>query len=165
LKSRLLLTVVLAFAVFPPVATGARQAPERDVFAFVRAFDGNTTILLCHPSPPPEFVPLCGQPGVLVMPGQHPAVAGNSTREIGGVRTATVVATPGQNVDSTMLACVEEVFHVFWLRRHTNFRPNEMARIDSELERTTADLLEAAIARANAQPAAFAATEVLRFKE
>ena len=309
MKPPLRLAVVLALAVATPVATGARQAPERDVFAFVRAFDdarvrqawpgfnptewpialfdGKQTILLRHPSPPPEFVPLPGQPGVLVMPGRHPAVVGNSTREIGGVRTATVVATPGQNVDSTMLACVEEVFHVFWLRRHTNFRPNEMARyaypvsaaenlqrilaedealaraleadspsqaaewaaamftirrerlrqlsdddrafetglemmegtanyvarvavgqkreataarlreewppdqirwrfyntgtalcflldrfqpdwkarIDSELERTTADLLEAAIARANAQPAALAATEVLRFKE
>ena len=150
MKPPLRLAVVLALAVATPVATGARQAPERDVFAFVRAFDdarvrqawpgfnptewpialfdGKQTILLRHPSPPPEFVPLPGQPGVLVMPGRHPAVVGNSTREIGGVRTATVVATPGQDVDSTMLACVEEVFHVFWLRRHTNFRPNEMAR-------------------------------------
>jgi len=149
-KPPLRLAVVLVLAVVAPVATGAGQAPDRDVFAFVRAFDdarvrqawpgfnptewpiaifdGKQTILLRHPSPPPEFVPLPGQPGVLVMPGRHPAVVGNSTREIGGVRTATVVATPGQDVDSTVLACVEEVFHVFWLRRHTNFRPNEMAR-------------------------------------
>ena len=148
--SKLQLIAVLALTVFPPVATGARQAPERDVFAFVRAFDdararqawpgfdpkewpialfdGKQTLLFRHPSPPPEFVPLPGQPGVVAMPGRHQAVVGNSTREIGGVRTATVVATPGQDLDSTMLACVEEVFHVFWRRRHTNFRPNEMAR-------------------------------------
>jgi hypothetical protein len=55
-------------------------------------------------------------------------VTGNSTREIGGVRTATVIATPAQPVERTMLAVVEEVFHVFWLARHPSFRPNEMAR-------------------------------------
>ena len=145
-----LFTVVLVLAAFAPVATDAQQAPERDVFAFVRAlddagardvwpgfnpsewpvalFDGQQTILLRHPSPPPEFAPMPGRPGVLAMPGRHPAVVGNSTREIGGVRTATVIATPDQEVESTMLACVEEVFHVFWLSRHANFRPNEMAR-------------------------------------
>ncbi len=150
LFSKLPLAVVLVLTAFAAVATGARQAPERDVFAFVRAlddagarqvwpgfnpsewpialFDGQQTLLLRHPSPPLEFAPVPGQPGVLVMPGRHPAVVGNSTREIGGVRTATVIATPAQAVDSSVLACVEEVFHVFWLRRHTNFRPNEMAR-------------------------------------
>jgi hypothetical protein len=144
------IAVVLLLVGLPPAATGARQAPERDVFAFVRAldsagarqvwpgfhpaewpialYDGAETVLLRHPSPPPEFVPMPGHPGVLAMAGRHPAVVGNSTREIGGVRTATVVATPAQAVESTTLACLEEVFHLFWLRRHTNFRPNEMAR-------------------------------------
>ena len=69
-----------------------------------------------------------GRPGVLVAKGRHPAVTGNSTREIGGVRTATVIATPAEPVERTMLAVVEEVFHVFWLARHTSFRPDEMAR-------------------------------------
>ena len=52
----------------------------------------------------------------------------NSTREIAGVRTATVLATPGSNTDSTILASIEEVFHVHWLARHPSPRPNEMAR-------------------------------------
>ena len=131
----------------------ARSTPPTwtsDVFAFVRAmdeagtrdvwpgfntsqlpialFDGEQTILLRHPSPPPEFTPMPGRPGVLVASGRYPAVVSNSTRDIGGVRTATVIATPGQAVESTMLACVEEVFHVFWLGRHSSFRPDEMAR-------------------------------------
>jgi hypothetical protein len=127
----------------PPVA-------QPEVFAFVRAldeaaaknvwpgfnptewpialFDGEQTVLLRHPSPPSEFAPMPGRPGVLVAPGRFPAVVSNSTREIGGVRTATVIAAAGQNVESTMLAIVEEVFHVFWLARHPSFRPNEMAR-------------------------------------
>jgi len=133
-----------------PVATAAQQASEHDVFAFVRAlddagarhvwpgfnpsewpialFDGQQTVLIRHPSPPPEFAPMPGRSGVLAMSGRHPAVVWNSTKDIGGVRTATVIATPDQEVESTMLASIEEVFHVFWLGRHTNFRPNEMAR-------------------------------------
>ena len=125
-------------------------AAQQDVFAFVRAldeaavkkvwpgfnpsdwpvalFDGEQTILLRHPSPPPEFSPMPGRPGVLVSPGRYPAVVSNSTREIGGVRTATVIAAAGQSVESTMLATVEEVFHVFWLARHPSFRPDEMVR-------------------------------------
>jgi len=71
---------------------------------------------------------MAGRPGVLAVKGRHPGVTGNSTREIGGVRTATVIATPAQTIDRTMLAVVEEVFHVFWLARHPSFRPNELAR-------------------------------------
>jgi hypothetical protein len=94
----------------------------------IAVFDGSQTLLLRHPSPPTEFAPLPGKPAVLAMPGRHPAVAGNSTTDIGGVRTATVVAAPGHALDGILLAYVEEVFHVFWLRRHANYRPNEMAR-------------------------------------
>ncbi len=134
----------------PAQASQAATQPAPDVFAFVRAldeaaargvwpgfspsgipvalFDGEHTILLRHPSPPPEFSPMPARPGVLIAKGRHPAVTGNSTREIGGVRTATVIATPAQAVERTMLAVVEEVFHVFWLARHPSFRPNEMAR-------------------------------------
>ena len=147
--------VILAMSGAALVAQAA-QAPSQppsasqDVFAFVRAldeaaargvwpgfspsgipvalYDGEHTVLLRHPSPPPEFSPTPGRPGVLIAKGRHPAVTGNSTREIGGVRTATVIATPAQPVERTMLAVVEEVFHVFWLARHPSFRPNEMAR-------------------------------------
>ena len=91
-------------------------------------FDGERTILLRHPNPPPEFQPAPERPGALVFPGRFPAVTGNSTRDIGGVRTATVVATTAEEVENALLASVEEVFHVFWLSRHTGFRPNEMAR-------------------------------------
>ncbi len=91
-------------------------------------FDGEKTILLRHPSPPSDFKAMPERPGWSVFPGRFPAVAGNSTRDIGGIRTATVIATPASTVERSLLACVEEVFHVFWLSRHTNFRPNEMVR-------------------------------------
>ena len=137
-------------AASPARASQAATQPPHDVFAFVRAldeaaargvwpgfspsgipialYDGERTVLLRHPSPPPEFSPMPGRPGVLVAGGRYPAVTSNSTREIGGVRTATVIATPAEPVERTMLAVVEEVFHVFWLAGHPSFRPNEMAR-------------------------------------
>jgi hypothetical protein len=133
-----------------PQAPSQPPSTSEDVFAYVRAldeaaargvwpgfsptgipvalYDGERTILLRHSSPPPEFSPMLGRPGVFVVKGRHPGVTGNSTREIGGVRTATVIATPAQTIDRTMSAVVEEVFHVFWLARHPSFRPNEMAR-------------------------------------
>jgi hypothetical protein len=94
----------------------------------VAVYDGEGTFLLRHPNPPSEFAPMPDRPGVWFMPGRHPAVVANSTREIGGKRTATVLALPGRNPTETLLACVEEVFHVFWLAHHPAFRPNEMAR-------------------------------------
>ena len=128
----------------------ADPAGGTDVFAYVRAldaaaargvwpgfttadvplaiFDGEQTYLFRHPSPPPEFTPLPGRPGVLVAPGRHAAVLGNSNRDIGGVRTATVVATPAQSAEQATLAIVEEVFHVYWRRRHETFRPDELTR-------------------------------------
>jgi len=132
-----------------PQGTTQPPAATHDIFAVVRAldaasrgvwpgfdpstipvalFDGEQTILLRHPSPPPEFSPMPGRPGVLVATGRYPGVAGNSTREIGGVRTATVIARPAQPAEGAILATVEEVFHVFWLARHPSFRPNELAR-------------------------------------
>ena len=139
-----------------PQAAGQPPSSSQDVFAFVRAldeaaargvwpgfspsgipvalYDGEHTILLRHPSPPPEFSPMAGRPGVFIAKGRHPAVTGNSTREIGGVRTATVIATPAEPVERTMLAVIEEVFHVFWLARHPAFRPDELARYAYPLE-------------------------------
>ena len=140
--------VILALVTLAQSAGG--QAPGGDVFALLRAidhavaqeawpgfrvsnwpiavFDGKQTLLLRHPSPPNGFKPLPGRPGIFACAGRYPAIAGNSTVDIEGVRTATVIATPGSARESTLLACVEELFHVFWLRRHTSFRPNEMAR-------------------------------------
>lgn len=107
-------------------------------------FDGENTVLRAHPSPPEEFSAVPGDSGLLIVRGRHPAVAGNSTRDIAGVRTATVVAAPGPSANQTLLALVEEVFHVFWLARHPMFRPDEMARYGYPLD--TADNQRAVLA-------------------
>jgi hypothetical protein len=191
-----LLAVALVLSCAGTVVASAGQAPADDVFALLRTiddvaarqawpgfqltdwplalFDGTRTLLLRHPAPPPEFTPLAGHPGVLVATGRHPAVASNSTVDLAGVRTATVIATPGSSRESTLLAYVEEVFHVFWLRRHAAFRPNEMARYAypmkdaRNLQRVLAE--DEALARAleapdGAQAAAWAATIIALRRE
>ena len=131
-----------AFAVVRAIdGTRARQVwPGFDPAEWpIAVFDGTQTILLRHPTPPSEFTqmpagaapprgPMPGQPAVFTMRGRYPALLGNSTRDIAGVRTATVIAPPTQPLDNILLAYVEEVFHVFFLRRHANIRPNEMVR-------------------------------------
>jgi hypothetical protein len=150
MRIRRLLAVALVLVCADTVVASSGQIPADDVFVLLQTvddiavrqawpgfrlsdwplavFDGTRTLLLRHPAPPPGFTPLAGHPGVLVATGRHPAVAYNSTVDLAGTRTATVIATPGSNRESTLLAYVEEVFHVFWLRRHATFRPNEMVR-------------------------------------
>jgi len=142
--------VFAALAAVWAMPAGAAQTEPHDVFAFVRTldasgelrlwpgfdpagmpialFDGDKTILLRHPNPPPEFSPLPDRPGVLFVKGRHPAVVSNSVVEMGGVLTGTVLATPNESIHGTLLACIEEVFHAFWRPRHPSFRPDEIAR-------------------------------------
>jgi len=150
-KKRIFLCLALApFVVWWVAPTEPAQTAPHDVFAFVRTldatakfrlwpdfnpaempialFDGEKTILLRHPSPPPEFSPLPDHPGVLFFKGRYPAVVSNRVVEMGGVLTGTVLATPNESIHSTLLACIEEVFHAFWRPRHPSFRPDEMAR-------------------------------------
>ena len=137
--------------VLKPKGAGEASPPgPRDVFAFVRTldetaalrlwpgfeparmpialFDGEKTVLLRHPAPPPEFIPLPGHPGALFYEGRYPAVVSNRVVEIGGALTGTVLATPSEPIHGTLLACIEEVFHAFWRPRHPSFRPDEMIR-------------------------------------
>lgn len=97
------------------VLQNAAQPPleRRDVFAFVRAldetasraawpgfgtsaipvalFDGENTILLRHPTPPAEFSPIPGRPGVFVARGRHPLSDGVRRLTIAGVQGAPKV--------------------------------------------------------------------------
>lgn len=111
-------------------AAGARSAwPGFEPRAWpVAVFDGTQTFLFHHPSPPADFAPVPGAEGIVAMAGRHPAVVANTVREIGGVSTATIAPRPGRACEDSMLAVTEELFHVFWSRRHTNYRPNEMVR-------------------------------------
>jgi hypothetical protein len=156
-KKRIFLSLALAaLAAWWAMPARAAQTAPHDVFAFVRTldataelrlwpgfnpagmpialFDGDKTILLRHPNPPPEFSPLPDHPGVLFFKGRYPAVVSNSVVEIGGVLTGTVLATPNENIHGTLLACIEEVFHAFWRPRHPSFRPDEIVRYEYPID-------------------------------
>lgn len=87
------------------------------------------TFLVRHPSPPVEFSPVGAGAGVVAYSGVHPAVRGNSTTEIGGVPTATLllVGERGRSPREDAAVLLHEVFHLFAQRRHPSWRPNELA--------------------------------------
>ena len=171
------------FARFAPVilmtglmTVGAEQAQIADPFEVIAAFDhvaemdlwpgfeatafpiavydGDRTLLLRHPSPPADFVPLEGHDGVWVSPGKHPAMRWNSNADIGGVRTATLLLTiePGRPVEYEAHILFHEVFHLFSKPLHPTWRPNEIYRYSypmADLDNYRLQLLEEeAMARA-----------------
>lgn len=147
------LTVTLLLAAFAPVAApraagqdaGRALAIARDLERVVAerplwpdfeplsvplaVYTGGRTYLFRHPSPPEEFTPLAGvQPEALVFEGRHPSVVANTTAEIGGVTTATLLLDgPGEPTDPRELAALalHEAFHAFQRARHRNWAGNE----------------------------------------
>lgn len=93
-------------------------------------YAGGRTYLFRHPSPPEGFAPLAGaEPATSVFEGRHPAMIANTSMDIGGVTTATLLADDGsaEPPDARALAAVavHEAFHVFQRRRHPGWRANE----------------------------------------
>ena len=84
-------------------------------------YDGTRTYLFRHPAPPPEFEAVPGAPDAAVYDGRHEAVAANSSAEVGGVPTATVLTEGGAPAPLV----VHEAFHVFQRGRHPGWTANE----------------------------------------
>lgn len=93
----------------------------------VAIYDGDTTWLFRHPAPPDDFRQVPGRPGVLALPGRYPAVSANTSIEIGGVQTATVLLDRdrGRNVDAEAALVIHEAFHAFQRARHPKWAGNE----------------------------------------
>jgi hypothetical protein len=95
--------------------------PKRIPLAF---WDGERTILVRHPSPPPEFK----QEGERwVVRGRNPALRANTSAQIGGVLTATLLLDPGKPPEPAQWAAVlmHEAFHVFQREKHPAWQGNE----------------------------------------
>lgn len=92
----------------------------------VAIFDGTRTLLFRHPAPPPPFTPLADHDSVWVHAGRDSSVSANTSTELGGVTTATLMPAP----DSTPALrragiLVHEAFHVFQRAHHPSWSANE----------------------------------------
>jgi len=89
-------------------------------------YDGTHTVLFRHPSPPEGYRP--GSRGQMVREGRDPAVTANTSTEIGGVATATLLLDgfdPDRTLDELAAVGIHESFHVHQDRHHPTWRTNE----------------------------------------
>jgi hypothetical protein len=81
-------------------------------------YDGDSTWLIRHPAPPPDFRPVPGWPAARVAPGQYAAVRANTNTKIGDLPTATLLMPASGRSDWRRLAgtMIHEAFHVYQAR-------------------------------------------------
>jgi hypothetical protein len=89
-------------------------------------FDGDTTWLVRHPAPPPQFMPAVR--AVARMAGRYDSVHANSSAKVGGHATATLMFDPASGRPSAAWAAtmIHEAFHVFQRTRHPSWVANEV---------------------------------------
>lgn len=90
-------------------------------------FDGERTYLFRHPTPPRGFESVPGRPETFATAGQHELMRANTSIEIGGVKTATILLSAGDTRSAGELSslAVHEMFHVFERTRHPKWTANE----------------------------------------
>jgi hypothetical protein len=92
----------------------------------VAIFDGTRTLLFRHPAPPARFTPLAGHDSVWVHPGRDSSVSANTSTDLGGVTTATLMpasdSVPGLHRAGIL---IHEAFHVFQRAHHPSWAANE----------------------------------------
>lgn len=86
-------------------------------------FDGKRTWLFRHPHPPLGFAPASA--GWSVMEGRCEAVSANSSADIGGVMTATLMPAEGLSPGARAATMIHECFHVFQRKAHPSWAGNE----------------------------------------
>lgn len=94
-------------------------------------YDGTHTYLFWHPKVPEGFVRAeHGESGSLVFSGRHPAMTANSSADIAGVMTATLLVEdvdPEPDITSLAGIAIHEAFHVFQRHRYPGWAANEGA--------------------------------------
>jgi hypothetical protein len=90
-------------------------------------YDGERTMLFRHPSPPAGFEAVPGVGRMWVLPGSHPAVTANTSIELAGTLTATVMPFgSGVSLRDRAALVIHEAFHVFQRKRHPSWVANEV---------------------------------------
>ena len=92
-------------------------------------YDGERTYLFHHPAPPEGFVPVGrAKPSGRVYEGRYPAITANTSADIGGTMSATLMLDgPEGDRSLTHLAAVaiHEAFHVYQREWHPSWQANE----------------------------------------
>lgn len=92
----------------------------------VAIYDGEQTLLFRHPGPPEEFSRVPDRDGVWTYAGRHPSVVANTSTELAGVRTATLMPAASQAaLQARAGILIHELFHVFQRERHPGWSANE----------------------------------------
>lgn len=93
----------------------------------VAIYDGRNTLLFRHPGPPEGFAAVPGYESVRIFSGRHPSVTANSSTELGGTWTATVLPpTDSVSFGRRAALLIHEAFHVFQRERHPAWSANEV---------------------------------------
>ncbi len=92
----------------------------------IAIFDGKRTYLFRHPAPPAEFASISGTEGLRVTDGQYSQVRANTSMEIGGVLTATYLATADTRPAMSAAVIAHEGFHVYQRQHYPGWQTNEM---------------------------------------
>lgn len=128
-------------------------------------YTGQQTLLFRHPAPPEGFAPIARlNPPAHVFQGRFPAVTANTSEDIGGTMTATLMADDAHAERSaTQMAAValHEAFHVDQRARHASWQGNEGSLLlypaeDAELlrlRRLESEALRRALDTAEPEPA------------
>lgn len=141
---RPVLLLILMLVVFPVSAGTAKHDPFALIEEFSRlkkdecwpgfdpgvypvaVYDGECTLLFNHPDPPEGFTVLEDRSHVAVWKGQHPKVKGNTSIDVGGITTATVLLNMFEETPLNKVAAVvaHECFHVYQKEHFPNRWPN-----------------------------------------
>ena len=93
----------------------------------VAIFDGDRTFLFRHPAPPDGFEPHPDRHGVWTYPDRYPGVTANSSAEIGGFATATLMpAADASSLRERAGILIHESFHVHQGEHHPGWQANEV---------------------------------------
>lgn len=93
-------------------------------------YTGQRTYLFRHPAPPADFSRLSD--GIFVFEGRYPAITANTSADIGGTSTATLLvadlsskAQTAGGIQRLGAIAIHESFHVFQRQQHPGWLSNE----------------------------------------
>ena len=93
----------------------------------IAIYDGRNTYLFYHPNPPAGFAQNPDREAIYEYPGRYEAVVGNTSVEINGAVTATVLLDSLKDATTEEAAAVllHEAFHVYQMSKHLDWAANE----------------------------------------